>query len=238
MAKTFLVKRTPVGTKVVDKTLACVDKRLRKTEKRHSRMSRKTLEASLLLATMYSIVDGYEKAEPLLKRCIATAKKKLPQNSNALFWANSLLGEAYGAMKRIPEAFLTMNESKSISSTLDHSAPDMMFDALWQLALSFEAKRDAESRQQGLAVALMALCWFITRGLYRSRADAHGEEDLRLHFSSCGIVLDEWRWLVKHAHLTRYDFIGLLSIVLHNADLSPEPVDSWMERQPRVIEVR
>ena len=188
MAKTFFAKRNSEGTEVTARTLARVGQLSKKTEKRHGQLSRKTLEASLLLAAMYSVVDDYEKAEPLLKRCIATAKKKLPQNSNALFWANSLLGEAYGAMNRIPEAFLIMNEAKSISSTLDHSAPDMVFEALWQLALSFEAKRDAESRQQGLAVALMALCWFVTRGLYRSRADAHREEDLRLHFSTYGIV--------------------------------------------------
>ena len=196
-----------------------------------------SVEASLLLAAMYCVVEDHEKAEPLLKRCIATAKKKLPQNAYALFWATGLLAEAYGAMNRIPEAFLITNEGKSISRTLDHSAPDMMFEALWQLALSLEAKCDAESRQQGLAVALMALCWFVTRGLNRSRADAHRQEDLRLHFSIFGIVLDEWNWLVKHAHLTRYDFVGLLSIVLGNANLSPVGPKSWREREPKVIEL-
>ena len=238
MAKTFFVKRTPEGTKVTANTLACALRHLKKTEKRHGQASRKTVEASLLLAAMYCVVEDYEEAEPLLKRCMATAKNRLPQNADALSWANALLAEAYGAMNRIPEAFLIMNEGKSISRILDHSAPDMMFEALWKLALSFEADHDAESRQRGFVAALMALCWFVTRGLNRSRADAHRQEDLRLHFSLDGIVLDEWRWLIKHAHLTRYDFVGLLSIVLHNADLSPVSVQSWIKREPRVIEVR
>lgn len=133
---------------------------------------------------------------------------------------------------------MVSSEAKPLSRAIDPSAPDPVFEALWHLAMSFEAKGDTENRQRGVAIALMALCWSITRGLYRTQWGAQALDYLRLHFSSYGIVLDEWNWLVKHAHLTKYDFIGLLSIVLYNADLSPVSAKSWMKREPRVIEVR
>ncbi len=130
------------------------------------------------------------------------------------------------------------SEAKPLSRAFDPSAPDPVFESLWHLAMSFEAKGNTEIRQQGLAVALMALCWSITYGLYRTQWGAQALENLRLHFSSYGIVLNRWNWLVKQARLTKYDFIGLLSIVLHNADPSPVSPESWMKRQPRIIELR
>ncbi len=191
-----------------------------------------------MLGVMYSIVEHYKGAEFLLKKYLMDAKEVSAQNSMALLFASSMLAEAYFGLNRIPEAMMVSSEAKPLSRAVDLSAPDPVFESLWHLAMSFEAKGDTESRQQGLAVALMALCWCITYGLYRTQRGAQALEDLRLHFSSYGIVLDEWNRLVKHAHLTKYDFIGLLSIVLHNADLSPVSVKSWMEKEPRVIEVR
>jgi hypothetical protein len=238
MAKTLFAKRTPKGTEVAANTLACALRHLKKTEKRHGQASRKTNEAYLLLAAMYCVVEDYGEAEPLLKKCIATAKNKLPQNADVLFWASSLLAEAYCGLNRILEAMMLTSEMKPLSRSVNPSAPDLVFESLWHLAMSFEAKGDTESRQQGLAVALMALCWSITHGLYRTQWGAQALDHLRLHFSTYGIVLDRWNWLVKHAHLTKYDFIGLLSIVLHNPDPPPVSVKSWMEREPRVIEVR
>lgn len=79
MAKTLFVKRTPKGTEVTANTLACTLRHLKKTEKRHGQLSRKTLMASLLLAAMHCVMEDYEKAEPLLKRCIATAKISCPR---------------------------------------------------------------------------------------------------------------------------------------------------------------
>ena len=62
---------------------------------------------------------------------------------------------------------------------------------------------------------------------------------LRLFLKSCGIGGDEWDWTVKHAHLTRYDFVGLLSILLHHTGLAP--LHDWSRgchKESRVIHVR
>lgn len=238
MAKKFLRERTPEVTELTANTLACVRRRLKKTEKRHGALNRKTLKASLLLAAMYCAVEDFEKAEPLLNMCIAIAKNKLSHNADTLFWASNLLAEAYSAMDRIEEAITVLGQMKPFSKAIDPSAPDLVFGSLWHLALSFEAEGKLESRQKGLAVALMALCWSITRGLCRTQWGAQALDHLRLHFSFYGIVLDEWNWLIEHAHLTKYDFIGLLSIVLHNADTAPASGASWMEREPKVHIVR
>lgn len=238
MAKTFFRKRTPEVTELRANTLACVRRHFKKTEKFHGQKVLRVLKATLILAVVYSLVEDYPKAEPLLNRCVALAKKKPAQNPNELFWASALLAEAYYSMNRRPEGLIILNEAKTLSRTIDTSTPDPISEALWHLAVSFDSKCDLESRKQGLAIALMALCWCVTRGLDRSFAGPQTLDRLRLHFSSYGIVLDEWRWVVKHANLTKYDFIGLLSIVLANADTAPVSGASWMEREPKVHVVR
>lgn len=238
MAKRFYCRRTPEGTEVANRALARVRKKLNQIEKRTNRKVRKALEDTLLLATMYYIVQDYENAEPLLKGYLIDAKRVSAQNSMAFFCASSLLAMAYSAMNRIPEAVLVMSGAKHLIRTIDTSVPDPVFQALEIRALSFGGEGNRESRQLGLAVALMALCWSITQGLHRTQRGAQALNNLRLHFSTYGIVLDGWNWLVKHGHSMKYDFIGLLSIVLENADISPVSAKSWMKREPRVIEVR
>jgi hypothetical protein len=238
MPKTFFKNRTTGGVTVMVDAIDHARKNLQRAEKRYGRNGSETLGVCLTLAAMYCVAEDHEKAEPLLKECIASAKNNLPQNATVFFWASGLLAEAYFAMHRIAEAMMVSSQMKPLSRAVNPSAPDPVFESLWHLALSFETERKLESRQQGLVVALMALCWFVSRGLDRRRADAPAQEDLRLHFSSYGIVLDEWNWLIKHAHLTKYDFVGLLSIVLGTADTSPVSAESWMKREPRVHVIR
>jgi hypothetical protein len=110
------------------------------------------------------------------------------------------------------------------------SAPDPLLEALLQRAIALEAKGDMESRQRGFVVALLTLSWYVSHGFERSRADAPVQGQLRILAKSCGLGDEEWEWTVKHAHLTRYDFVGLLSILLHHTGLAPRPLSVVAKR--------
>ena len=155
---------------------------------------------------------------------MAATKRKQTAHDNEIPWGESLLAEAYFKLNRIPEALRVIREGKHISRRIDSTAKDPLLEAFLQLAWSLEADRDSESRLRGFAAALMTLCWCITYGLHRSSYGFQMLEQLRVHFKSYGIGQVEWEWVVKHAHLTKYDFLGLLSILLTHTHLAPEPV--------------
>jgi len=238
MSKSFMCKRTPQGTAVVADSLRQVRQRINRAEKHHGPNSSEVLRTCLILAAMYCGIEDYEKAEPLLKRCLEAAKQKPALNQREMLWAASLLGEAYFKLGRIPEALLVTAEAKPFSRGIDLSANDPLLEAFLELAQSIGADGDFEGRLHGFSAALMTLCWCVTHGLHRSRIDAPLVERLRVLFESYGIGDEQWEWMVKHAHLTRYDFVGLVSILLHHTGLVPAQLASGIPRKPRFIEVR
>jgi hypothetical protein len=178
--------------------------------------------------------------ESLLGGDLTVAKGDQEANARRVLWARSLLIEAYFNLNRIAEGARISNEGKSIARNIDMSAPDPLLEALLQRAIALEAEEDMKSRQRGFVVALLTLSWYVSHGFERSRADAHVKDQLRILFETYGIRGDEWEWTVKHSHLTKYDFVGLLSILLHNTGLSPRPLSVVAKRrnQPRIIDVR
>jgi hypothetical protein len=187
---------------------------------------------------MYRVVEDYEKAKLLLTGYLAGAKAKRTSNPEELFWACFLLAEAYFVMNRIPEALAIICKAKTISRKIDPSTKDPILGALWRLAFSLEVNGDSGCPHMGFAAALMALSWSMTRGLHRSRADAPVLDHLRIYLTSYGIGEEEWKWTVKHAHLTRYDFVGLLSILIHHTNLKTGRVEPMVRQRHHVIEVR
>lgn len=94
---------------------------------------------------------------------------------------------------------------------------------LLELALSLETEGDTAGVQQGFVAALMALCSCMTSGFHRTSSGAQLLERLPSFFKSYGIGGEEWEWTLKHSHLTKYDFVGLLSILLHHTGLVYPP---------------
>ena len=151
-------------------------------------------------------------------------KAKLGPNTLEAFHSLGTLAEMYFFLGRFPEAISLNNEAKSISKKIDACACDPIVEALFRRAVAYKVKTDRSSRQRGFVAALMALSLCITRGWHRGSRGAQILDDLRVIFTSYGIGKEDWEWVVKHAHLTKYDFIGLLSILLHHTGLTPEPV--------------
>jgi hypothetical protein len=238
MAKSFVCRRTFEGLTVKDHTVDYFHERARQAEKQYGRYSPEAWEARVIPAAIHCAVEEYEKVEPLLTGYVAAEQGKEGPNPMWMFWARDLLVEACFNLNRIAEAMQISNQGKSMARQMDPSAADPLLEAFLQQATVLEAEGDLKSRQRGFVAALMALCWCISHGFQRTPAGLIVLERLRLFFDSYGIRGDEWEWTVKHAHLTRYDFMGLLSILLHQTGLAPAPLHTVVRRRPRVIEVR
>jgi hypothetical protein len=190
------------------------------------------------LAALRSVAEHHENVESLLAGNVAALKDNQEANPMWMFWALSLLMEAYANLNRIPEAMLISKEGRAIAKKTDASKKDAFLEVLVQQAIALENEGEPKIRQRGFVVALLTLSWYVSHGFQRSSADAPVQDRLRLLFESYGIRGEEWEWTVKHAHLTRYDFVGLLSILLHHTGLAPVPLKPATRRRPRVMVVR
>ncbi|MGB6066337.1 MAG: tetratricopeptide repeat protein [Desulfomonilaceae bacterium] len=224
MAKSFLSKRSPAGMAVMTDAIDHLSQDWHLTEEQCGQESLEAADPLLILAVAYYIIEDYEKAEGMFIRHIEIVKAKLGPNTLEAFHSLGTLAEIYFFLNRFPEANGLINEAKSISKKIDPCAYDPMLEALLRRAGAYKEKTDLRSRQRGFVAALVALSWCITRGWHRGSGGAQILDDLRVIFTSYGMEKEDWEWVVKHAHLTKYDFIGLLSILLHNTGLRPEPV--------------
>ena len=241
MAKSFVSRRTPLAEERMEDTAEHHSEYLRSMEREYGRHSPEASMARLILAAHYSAGgQNYGDMESLLCGDLTVAKGDQEANTRRVLWARSLLIEAYFYLNRIAEGMRISNEGKSLSRNIDMSAPDPLLGALLQRAIALGAEGDMESRQRGFVVGLLTLSWYVSHGFERSRADAYVKDQLRSLFEAYRIRGDEWEWTVKHSHLTRYDFVGLLSILLHHTRLVPRPLSVVVKRprRPRIIEVR
>ncbi len=238
MSKSFVCRRRPEATAVMMEVIDHCRGSVTRTEKKHGRDGLKTLQALLILAAMYHVLENYEKAEPLLKGHLSAAKRKSVPDSRETVWASTMLAEAYFKTNRIGDAMLITKEARALCGSVDPNRKDPLLSALLQLALSLGAGQDSESRMRGLAAALVALCWCVSHGIHRAPADAQSLESLRHIFGSYGIEHETWEWALKHANLTKYDFLGLLSVLLHGSGLLPSEIKPPKRERVRVIHLQ
>ena len=233
MAKSFLSKRSAAGMAVMTDAIDHLSQELHLTQEQCGRESLEAADPLLILAVACYIIDDYEKAESLFIRHIEIVKAKVGPNTLEAFHSLGILAEIYFFLNRFPEAIGLNNEAKSISKKIDPCAYDPMIEALLRRAGAYKGKTDLSNRQRGFVVALMALSLCITRGWHRGSRGAQMLGGLSVIFTSYGIAKEDWEWAAKHAHLSKYDFIGLLSILLHYTGLTPEPVVTVMKSRRR-----
>jgi hypothetical protein len=224
MAKSFLCRRSPAGIAVPTDAIDHFSQDVNQAEKQYGRKSLEVADPLLILSSTYYVMGDYEKAAPPLVRYVTIVKEKLGPSARETFYGLWLLSDSYTGFNRFADAYRIGQEAKSMSRSIDFSASDSLIEALMRRAGAHKGKSDLPSRQRGLVTALIALSWCMTSGFYRSPTGPHVMEGLRIFFETYGISKEEWGWIVKHAHVRRYDFVGLLSILLHHTHLAPAPV--------------
>ncbi len=210
----------------------------REAEKKYGRESVEAAEALLILGSAHYVLEDYKRAESIFVRYTKIVKAKLGPHTLEVFHGLETLAEIYFLLHRYPEAVGLNDEAKSISKKIDPCADDPILEALVSQAGAYKTKTDLTSRQLGFVVPLMAVSWCITRGWHRGSAGVQTLNDLRVFCTSYGIDKDGWEWVAKHAHLTRYDFVGFLSILIHHKRLAPSLSAPAARGGLQVVEVR
>jgi hypothetical protein len=223
---------------VTTDTIRHLERGVREAGKRYCLESLEAAEPLLILGAAHYIVEDYGKAEGMFVRYSEIVKTKLGPNTLEAFHGLGTLAEIYFFLHRFQDACDLNNEAKSISKKIDPCADDPMLEALFRGTDAYKGKTDLKSHQRGFVMALMALSLCITRGWHRGSGGAQIVDGLRVFFDSYGIHGDEWQWTVRHAHLTRHDFVGLLSILLHHTGLAPSPLVPLAKQSLSVVEVR
>jgi hypothetical protein len=232
MSKSFVCRRTPQGIAVMEDTMEHLSHSFHRAGKEYGKHSPEAWKVRVILAVIYSVAGDYEHVVSLLSGYVVAGKGKSELNPMWMLWAGTLLVDAYFRLGRFSEAMRISEQGKPLAKGIDPSATDPLLEEFLEQATALEAKGDLTSRQRGVVVGLLALCWSISHGVQRTPFGSAFLERLRLFFDSYGIRGDEWEWTVKHSHLTRYDFVGLLSILLHHTGLAPRPLTVVAKRRP------
>ncbi len=211
MGKSVVRRETPTGITALADVIDDVRQDLYFSEEQHGQAAMDTSELILILSSMYYISEDYEKAEPLLVRYVAAAKENPVSNAAEVFCGVSLLFETYRNLNRISEALARIKERKSLCKTTGLSANDPLIESLLQRAATYKSERSPRSRQLAFVVGVTALSYSISTESHRTPSSVQVLDRLRFFFRSYGIDTQEWGAIVKHAHLSRHDFVGLLS---------------------------
>jgi hypothetical protein len=225
---------------VMEDTMEHLSHSFHRASKEYGKHSQEAWKVRAVLAVICSAAGDYEHVVSLLSGFVVAEKGKSELNPMWMLWAKTLLVDAYFRLGHFSEAMRISEQGKPLAEGIDPSATDPLLEEFLEQAMALEAKGDLKRRQRGFVVGVVALCWSISHGVQRTPFGSAFLDRLRLFFDSYGIRGDEWEWTVKHSHLTRYDFVGLLSILLHHTGLAPKPltVAPKQRRRPRIIEVR
>jgi hypothetical protein len=232
MAKIFTCRRTPQGIAVMEDTMEHLSHSFHRAGKQYGQHSPEAWKVRVILAVIYSAAGDYEHVVSLLGGYVRVEKGKSELKPMWMVWAGDLLVEAYFNLGRIDDVMRIMEQGKSLARRIDPSAADPLLEALLEQAMALEAEGNLKRRERGFVVALLTLSWYVSHGFERSRADDHVKDQLRSLFDAYRISGDEWEWTVKHAHLTRYDFVGLLSSLPPHTGLAPKPLTVVPKRKP------
>jgi hypothetical protein len=238
MGKSFLCRRTSSGTEAMKNAIEHVRRDLRRAEKRYGWKSLEASEPLLLLGALNYVAKDYARAEPLVARYVAIAQKKVPSNPADTFWGLTLLSDIYADLNRFAKCLEAGAKAKLLSYRPDPSAVDTLSEILVKRVFACSDENTTEGHRRTFIFGLVALCWCVTHGFHRCAAGTKVMNKLVPVFESYGIDHEQWEWVVKHAHLTKYDFVGLLSILLRHTGLDCGGFEPWVDQEIRVIEVR
>jgi len=105
MAKSFLCRRSPAAMTVMSDAMDDICQDVHRAEKLYGRESLETAEPLLMLASLYYVVEDYEKAERVFVRYAETVKVKLGPNTLEVFHSLGILAEIYFLPQPVARGF-------------------------------------------------------------------------------------------------------------------------------------
>lgn len=224
MSRLFTNRITDSGREAIQDLIDQVAKDLNRTVKIHGEDSLEAARERLILASMHYTMEEYEDALPLLRSYLTICRARLDAASDEVFHGLSLLSNTLMGAGRLEEAFSVIEEIAGMVNQFGYQqgrAP--LLDGLKELAEKYQSGDDPKSVQRTFVLALMILSWCVT--VYGSRSPVYCEylPIMRSVFENYGFNEDLWGWLVKRAHQTDNDFVGLVSVLMGDGMFPSEP---------------
>lgn len=224
MTRLFATRITNAGREPIQDLIDQVAQDLNQTIKTHGEDSLEAARQRMILASMHYTMEEYEDALPLLRSYLTICRARLEPTSDEVFHGLSLLSNTLMGAGRPEEAFSIIEEiADTVKQFGYQQSRDPLLDGLKELAEKYQSGDDPTSVQRTFVLALMILSWCVT--VYGGRSPVYGEylPMMRSVFENFGFDEHLWEWLVKRAHQTDNDFVGLVSVLIDRGLFPSEP---------------
>jgi hypothetical protein len=215
MSRLFANQITDSGREAIQDLIDQVSQDLNPIIKTHGEDSLEAARQRMILASMHYTMEEYEDALPLLRSYLTICRARLAPTSDEVFHGLSLLSNTLMGAGRPEEAFSIIEEiADTVKQFGYQQSRDPLLDGLKELAEKYQPGDDPTSVQRTFVLALMILSWCVT--VYGSRSPIYREylPIMRSVFENFGFTEHLWGWLVKRAHQTDNDFVGLVSVLM------------------------
>ena len=223
MSRLFEDRITPAGIEAIQDLIDHVAEELNQTIETQGEGSPDAAQKKLILASLYQVAGGYEKADPLIRGYGTMTKEKYTSRNDYVAWGLILLSHNYIGLERREDSFSVLEKLK-ICATHNMLPLNPLLEGLYELGSKYRKIKGPINERRGFILFLMALSWY---GRYPSDRPIYSEflPLLKAVFEPYGFVGDLWEWLVKGCNPNLHDPMGLISMLLekHILPLDAQP---------------
>lgn len=186
------------GKALMSKIITMIHQDLRSTEKQQRVDAMQKLVLRWIVACIYYVSRKHDQAESLWvgHSCLIIAGGKPVSKTALVFWG--------------------------LSKGVDLSVYEPFIEALLQRAKAYSRQDGPDGIQFGFVMALVALSCCVTTGLHRTPSGSKILARIRIFLKPCWATKIDWNWIIGHAHVTRHDFVGVVSTLLTHTYFKPQ----------------
>jgi hypothetical protein len=220
MPRLFESRITPAGRAAIEDLTYYVAQSQTQTMKAQGDKSIDAGKYQWMPTLLYFLSGEYEKSLSLAHGYVSQCEKIHGDNSREVAYGLFLQSLNYSALGKTEECAATNQRHESIRGQIgDTPIPELMMEALYDLAVIYQRQDDPRTVQRCFLTALATLRLLVI--VYTKDRPADLMERLFQLFQSLGFPADGWKWLIRRCRLTYTDFFGLVSVLIDEGMFPP-----------------
>lgn len=225
MKRLFEDRITEAGSDAIRDLIDHVAQAVTKIIKNHGENIHEAAQLRLILASMYFLMEEYERALPFAQGFVNACKTKLRPPDSELRCGFGLLANIFMALEQPEEAQSARKEVVRVQKRQGGASrlKDPLFDGLIQLGETYQQSDDPSHVQRAFLFHLMALSWCATVSERDSPIFNKYVSRLRSVFRNLGFNERLWPWLVRRSDNDHNHFVGLVSLLIEEGVLPSKP---------------
>ena len=161
MFRLFEDRVTPAGKALIGEVANQVAQDLEAAKQSHGEDSVEALQKCLVLASMYYLMQEYEKADPLIRSYVSASEERHGEYSNQVRCGLILLSNNCIGWGRLEDSRSVLEHVKFVSQRCPSFADDPVLEGLYDLAVRYQSANDPTNEQRRFILCLMALSWCV-----------------------------------------------------------------------------